>query len=1256
MAGGLLIAAALTVAAPTRARPGGAPLRSSPIQVDDEGFVFVVNPDSNSVTRLSPLSGGTLGTLWEGLAGEYPRTLTLAGDSVYTANQNDDSVSRLARADGSRRQPDAALGFGCAPYGISANRDGDRLYVSCQGTQELVVLGTDLTLVARIRLDWPAPRAVAVSGDGTRVFVSHFLTVEPNDDAHVSEIDATADQLTARRYLTIPADRSTCETQSSGQGVTNLVGALALTPSGSAPEVADQLWVGGTLQNNLTKGLFERFAGFKGQPGAALFDLPCPADDLSVSCRFEAFPRSGTCGGGTDAGLPCARDADCAGASCRIVPDSSAARKRNLYKSSLHDITRFVIWKLDLATGNVVGKIDVDGASNASDIAFSPDGAIAYVVDQMFNSFHVFNSRRGQGRNPATLFARVAKYGRFGADPSRPCDADALGSVTAEQPFISGFEPQVQITTINAGDPVRVDAGVAKTVETGVDFDTAAYHTSRTARMRHVPDGVGTAPIGVALSPDGCVAYVANYLARNVVPVSARPGDPACAGGGQTIDFRCAGDFARSCESVLGCTGSGSFCRHPGGRTCVTDADCPAGEGPCIGGDDCVPLVAGEPVQTVATDPVPPEILDGKILFNTAARDGSVPNGVGLDRAAPLFNHVRKGCARAASIDCETDRDCGFCASSTATACRTAVDCPGGSCTADQCNVVKSLPGEVVSVAHEASYVSCSACHADFGGHDGRTWDFSQFGASLRNTMDLRGRAQEAPGTCDPARSTGPPIAACHFDAECGSGSAPGACVGNPAMAPADLDDDSRQRFFNPMVTIHWNGDRIEVEGFEFTFRSLLGAGDCDGLEHDPNGCLGALVPRSPLISTAALPADGRFESDLHASLRNVMVDEPTLGTKVNASIRLSHVADFVYSLTRFPRNPFLGAGETAVSAAAERGRHVFNDRSTRCATCHNGPSAADQLFSDKGPNTGFAAGEAPGAAPNNPFKRRAVGTANLFDRTDPAMVADENGRTFQDSVLPIPGHRGALLEYVTPPLSDVWITAPYLHDGSAPTLLDVIRPCDPRVTDCDQKGLGRNIAAFGGVGQHGITVHLTPQQLNDLVAFQKAPHSPVRTDESTIKAGELVLKTVRLKFGKRAGGARFAIVGTANPGVLRVDPRAGGLGLTLGVPQGEEMAMIEFDVPADAVRGSGSRFGYRSCGSGAHIAINLRRTRTGEYRVVATGRRTDLAVINNGARDVTVAVVAGGAQFVQNRVLTARKRGRVLELTKKRPRKRRHG
>ncbi len=38
------------------------------------------------------------------------------------------------------------------------------------------------------------------------------------------------------------------------------------------------------------------------------------------------------------------------------------------------------------------------------------------------------------------------------------------------------------------------------------------------------------------------------------------------------------------------------------------------------------------------------------------------------------------------------------------------------------------------------SYISCAACHAD-GGHDGRTWDFSDVGEGLRNTIDLRGRS-----------------------------------------------------------------------------------------------------------------------------------------------------------------------------------------------------------------------------------------------------------------------------------------------------------------------------------------------------------------------------------------------------------------------------------------------------------------------------------------------------------------------------------
>ncbi|MEM9172056.1 MAG: hypothetical protein AAGA84_05055, partial [Pseudomonadota bacterium] len=36
-------------------------------------------------------------------------------------------------------------------------------------------------------------------------------------------------------------------------------------------------------------------------------------------------------------------------------------------------------------------------------------------------------------------------------------------------------------------------------------------------------------------------------------------------------------------------------------------------------------------------------------------------------------------------------------------------------------------------------YMSCASCHED-GGHDGRVWDFSQFGEGVRNTISLRGK------------------------------------------------------------------------------------------------------------------------------------------------------------------------------------------------------------------------------------------------------------------------------------------------------------------------------------------------------------------------------------------------------------------------------------------------------------------------------------------------------------------------------------
>src|SRR5439155_12055036 len=207
-----------------------------------------------------------------------------------------------------------------------------------------------------------------------------------------------------------------------------------------------------------------------------------------------------------------------------------------------------------------------------------------------------------------------------------------------------------------------------------------------------------------------------------------------------THDLRCAGDLA---------------------RTCTTDSD-------CLDRSTCVPLVLAPPVSSItggpAADPLPAAILDGKVLFNAAARDGSRQNGIGLKVAAPLFDDA---------------------------------DSP----------LNARVPGSVVSTSHVASYVTCSTCHADFGGRDGRTWDFSQLGSSLRNTMALRGRPAFAPGHCSNDAAV-----ECLFDAACGDGNL---CRMRADLVPPNIPAADRDRYFNPMLTIHWNGDRDEVEDFE---------------------------------------------------------------------------------------------------------------------------------------------------------------------------------------------------------------------------------------------------------------------------------------------------------------------------------------------------------------------------------------------------------------------------------------------------------
>ena len=214
----------------------------------------------------------------------------------------------------------------------------------------------------------------------------------------------------------------------------------------------------------------------------------------------------------------------------------------------------------------MVGKVDVDEANQGTDLVFSADGLAAYVVDQFFNSLHIFNSHRGQDGDPTTVFAGPSRFGPGRTTPALDCTGGSF-LTGSETPFI--LPPQVQLVPI-AADPRLLDGSTALT---GNEYDVTTGH------MRPVPDSVGTTPHGVAIHPDGSRLYVANFLSRNVSVVKA----------------------------------DSFFC--PNGNACQTRLDC----------NGCAPRVVAMVPSISNPDPLPPQLLDGKILFHTAARDASAP-------------------------------------------------------------------------------------------------------------------------------------------------------------------------------------------------------------------------------------------------------------------------------------------------------------------------------------------------------------------------------------------------------------------------------------------------------------------------------------------------------------------------------------------------------------------------------------------------------------------------------------------------------
>jgi cytochrome c peroxidase len=163
------------------------------------------------------------------------------------------------------------------------------------------------------------------------------------------------------------------------------------------------------------------------------------------------------------------------------------------------------------------------------------------------------------------------------------------------------------------------------------------------------------------------------------------------------------------------------------------------------------------------------------------------------------------------------------------------------------------------------------------------------------------------------------------------------------------------------------------------------------------------------------------------------------------------------------PFDRFIAGDKAALSAPAQRGWELWNGKA-RCNTCHPFGSATPNFSDNKFHNIGVA-------AKSRDFAALARKAAAVVDPQQMAFDPDftELGRFI---VTKQPKDIGA---FKSSGLRDIALSAPYMHDGSEATLLDVVNFYD--------KGGEPNPYLDGGI----VPLKLTDQEKQDLVAFMES-------------------------------------------------------------------------------------------------------------------------------------------------------------------------
>lgn len=224
--------------------------------------LWVVNPDNDSV---SVFDTGAPARLAEIATGAAPRSIARAGDgSLWVVNRDAGNIVVIDPGSLSVARS-IALPRGAQPYGLVFAPNGDA-YVTLEAAGRVLRLdGRSGAVLAALDVG-ASPRHLAVTGDSARLLVARFVTpalpgeataaVQTSVDgaprgAEVLVIDTASMTL---RSTVVLAHSERTDTEISGSGVPNYLGAPAIAPDGTTawvPSKQDNIRRG-TLRNGLS--------------------------------------------------------------------------------------------------------------------------------------------------------------------------------------------------------------------------------------------------------------------------------------------------------------------------------------------------------------------------------------------------------------------------------------------------------------------------------------------------------------------------------------------------------------------------------------------------------------------------------------------------------------------------------------------------------------------------------------------------------------------------------------------------------------------------------------------------------------------------------------------------------------------------------------------------------------------------------------------------------------------------------------------